>query len=463
MSNIKYESISPFEQAKSDNAYKTNSIQQIRYVCSIAAMHSASAIPGVIPIVHCGPGCADKQFMNLAFYNGFQGGGYGGGAVVPSTNATEREVIFGGAERLRELIESSLTILDADLFVVLTGCISDLVGDDVGSVVNEFQERGVPIVYAETGGFKGNNFTGHELVTKAIIEQYTEARTYPRQERLVNVWSLLPYHNTFWKGDLCEIKRILEGIGLKVNILFGPDCAGISEWKSISSAQFNLVLSPWLGLDTAMYLEEKYGQPYLHIPVIPIGAKETGAFLRRVAHFAHLDPSEAEAFISSEEASYYHYLESFSDFYAEYWWGLPAKFAVIGDSAYNIALTRFLVNQLGLIPGKQIITENPPEQYREAIKELYLSIAEDVSSDVEFEEDSYIIHEKLKNTDFGHKPPIIFGTTWERDLSKQLKGILVEVGFPSSYEVVLSRSYVGYRGALTLLEKIYTTAVGGSA
>ncbi|EIW17726.1 MULTISPECIES: hypothetical protein [Pelosinus] len=54
-------------------SHKTNSIQQIRYVCAIAAMHSASAIPGVIPIAHCGPGCADKQFMNLAFYNGFQG------------------------------------------------------------------------------------------------------------------------------------------------------------------------------------------------------------------------------------------------------------------------------------------------------------------------------------------------------------------------------------------------------
>ncbi|WP_237714857.1 MULTISPECIES: nitrogenase component 1 [Pelosinus] len=57
----------------------------------------------------------------------------------------------------------------------------------------------------------------------------------------------------------------------------------------------------------------------------------------------------------------------------------------------------------------------------------------------------------------------IFGTTWERDLAKELKGAIIEVGFPASYEVVLSRSYVGYRGALTLLEKIYTTTVGASA
>jgi nitrogenase molybdenum-iron protein beta chain len=446
-----------------ETAFKTNSIQQIRYVCAIAAMHSASAIPGVIPIVHCGPGCADKQFMNLAFYNGFQGGGYGGGAVVPSTNSRELDVVFGGEERLRELIKASLKILDADLFVVLTGCISDLVGDDVGSIVREFQEQGVSIVYAETGGFKGNNFTGHELVTRAIIDQYVGDYGGPKVQGSVNVWSLLPYHNTFWRGDLTEIKRILEGIGLKVNILFGQESKGVAEWKDIPKAQFNLVLSPWLGLQTAKHLEDKYGQPFLHIPVIPIGAKETSSFLRKVAHFAELDIVKAETFIQQEEKNYYHYLEGFSDFYAEYWWGLPAKFAVIGDSGYNLALTKFLVNQLGIIPGKQIITENPPEEYREAIRKQYQTIAEDVFTDVEFEEDSYTIHQKIRQTDFGHKPPILFGTTWERDLAKELKGAIVEVGFPASYEVVLSRSYIGYRGALTLLEKIYTTTVGASA
>lgn len=445
----------------------TNSIEQVRSVCSIGAMHSASAIPRVIPITHCGPGCADKQFMNVAFYNGFQGGGYGGGAVAPSTNITEREVVFGGAERLEELIAASLEVLDADLFVVLTGCIPDLVGDDIGAVVSPFQKRGVPIVYAETGGFRGNNFLGHERVTKAIIDQfvgdYDPARDGPRDPYTVNVWSLLPYHNTFWRGDLTEIKRVLEGIGLHVNILFGPESAGVAEWKAIPRAGFNLVLSPWLGLDTARHLEARYDQPFLHHPVLPIGAGETGAFLRKVAAFAGLDSTRVEAFIAAEEKTYYRYLEDFTDFYAEYWWGLPAKFAVIGDSTYALGLSKFLVNQLGLIPALQIVTENPPEETREAIKAEFARLADDVSAEVLFEEDSYIIHHHLKNTSFGHKAPIIFGTTWERDVAKHLKGALVEVGFPASYEVVLARSYVGYRGALTLLEKIYTTTVSASA
>ncbi|AVT76438.1 nitrogenase molybdenum-iron protein beta chain [Rhodopseudomonas palustris] len=445
------------------DADKSGAIELVRYVCAIGAMQTAAAIPRVVPITHCGPGCADKQYVNLTFYNGFQGSGYGGGPVVPSTNASQREVIFGGADRLRELIESSQLVLDADLFVVLTGCIPDLVGDDVGSVVRDFQKRGVPIVYAETGGFRGNNFTGHEAVTHAIIEQYLGPWDGVRERGTVNLWSLLPYQNTFWRGDLEEIKRLLEGIGLNVNVLFGPDSEGLSEWRNIPRAQFNLVLSPWLGLSTAELLARRYEQPYLHIPVVPIGARESGAFLRKVASFAGISVDVVEAFIAKEEKRYYNYIDGFTDFYSEYWWGLPARFAVIGDSAYNLALTKFLVTQLGLIPAKQIVTEDPPVEHREAIQAEFRAIDDDVSVDVEFVEDSYTIHQALRNADFGHKPPIIFGTTWERDLVKEMKGSLIEVGFPASYEVVLSRSYVGYRGALSLLERIYTTVVSHSA
>ena len=442
---------------------KCSSIAQVRYVCAMGASHTVSAIPGAIPIVHCGPGCADKQFMNVAFYNGFQGGGYGGGAVVPSTNFSEKEVVFGGAERLHELIESSLKIMDADLFVVLTGCIPDIVGDNVSAVVGEFQKQGVPIVAAETGGFHGNNFIGHETVMKAIVDQYVGDYSGPKEQGTMNVFSLIPYQNTFWRGDLAELKRILKGIGLKVNILFGSGSKGVSEWKSIPKAQFNLVASPWLGLSTVEHLEEKYDQPFLHLPTIPIGAKETSTFLRHVADFAGLNKNLVEKFIKDEEDAYYRYLEDFSDFYAEYWWGLPATYATVGDSAYNLALNRFLVNQLGLIPVKQIITDNPPEQYRDFIRNQYCHLAADVSAEAEFEEDGYVINEKLRHTDFGHKPPIIFGTTWERDLAKELKGSIIEVGFPASYEVVLNRSYIGYRGALSLLEKIFTTVVSSSA
>ena len=97
--------------------------------------------------------------------------------------------------------------------------------------------------------------------------------------------------------DLTEIKRLLEGIGLEVNILFGPESAGVAEWKRIPEAQFNLLLSPWLGLATVQHLEKKYGQPFLHLPAIPIGAKESRRFLERVSEFAGLDGARTAAWL----------------------------------------------------------------------------------------------------------------------------------------------------------------------
>ena len=435
-------------------------IEQVRYACTLGALASVIAIPGAVPITHCGPGCATKQFRALSAINGYQGGEF----YVPSSNMGNNEVIFGGADRLDELIAATLRVMEADLFVVQTGCIPGLIGDDVASVVNRYRKKGAPIVVAETSGYMGNNFTGHETIIRAIIDQHLGDYDGAKDAGLVNVWSLLPYQNPFWRGDLAEIRRILEGIGLTVNILFGPPSEGISEWRAVPRAQFNLVLSPWLGLETARHLEQKYGQPFLHEPAIPIGARLTSGFLRRVASFAGLAPERAEAFIAREERDYYLYLRDFSAFYAgcTSQYSLPSQFVVIGESAYTLAVARFLADQLGLVPGVQIVTENPPETERDAIRAQFRELADGVSADVAFVEDGFRAHKLVLETDFTGHYPIVFGSTWEGELAKKLGAPLVEIAHPATDEVVLSRTYVGYRGALALLERTYTEVVRAS-
>src|SRR6266568_5928947 len=121
-------------------------IEQIRNVCAMGALQSVVAIQRAIPILHAGPGCGQKLWSGLSNGNGFQGASYVGGHAVPCTNATEKEVVFGGEDKLRETIENTLKVMDGDLFVVLTGCTSDIVGDDVGEVVRGFRAEGAPIV-----------------------------------------------------------------------------------------------------------------------------------------------------------------------------------------------------------------------------------------------------------------------------------------------------------------------------
>jgi len=437
-----------------------HSIEQVRYVCSLGALASVIAIPGAISITHCGPGCATKQFHALSGLSGYQGGEF----HVPSTNLGNREVIFGGAQRLDELIDSTLKVMEADLFVVQSGCVPGLVGDDVEAVIGPYQDRGVPIVFAETTGYAGTNFTGHETVVKAIIDQFVGESDEPRENDLVNLWSLLPYQNPFWRGDLAEIKRLLEGIGLRVNVLFGPASAGVSEWKAIPRAGFNLVLSPWLGVSIARHLEQKYGQTFLHEPTIPIGARSMGAFLRRVTEFAGLDPRRSEAFIAAEERQYYLYLRDFATFYAgcTSQYQLPSHLVAVGDSAYVLAVSAFMVDQIGLSPSRLIATDNPPVEFRNSVAETFRHLSEGVESEVAFIEDGYQIHRLIEETDFTGLLPIVFGTTWEGDLAHRISAPLVEIGYPATDEVVLARSYVGYRGALALLERTYTAVVRSS-
>jgi nitrogenase molybdenum-iron protein beta chain len=440
---------------------KSGTIVHPHYGCTVGAAYTVAAIKGGVPIANCGPGCMYKQFFLISFDNGFQGSAGAGGGNVPSANVGENDIVFGGAKKLDDLIKSSLAVLKGDLYVVLTGCSGELIGDDVESVVRKYQEQGFPIVCAETGGFKGTNLTGHEIVIESIINQYVGDYDGEKEQGLVNLWFDVPYFHQNWRGDYLEIVRILRASGLKVNVLFGPQSGGAKEWKNIPKAQFNLVISPWVGLKTAKLLERKYGQPYLHIPEIPIGEEATTAFIRKVVEFAGINKRKSEAFIKEESQLYYYFLEHFAEFFSEYWFGLPSQFAVIGDSAYTLAYTKFLASQIGMIPVKQIITDNPPPRYREKITEYFHNIAEDVSVEPEFIEDGYLVEESLKNTDFGTGVPLILGTTWETDVVAEKGGLLIEVGPPTTEEVTINKTYIGYRGAFTLLERIYSAAVGG--
>lgn len=440
---------------------QTNTVVHPRYGCAIGAVNTVAAIPRGIPIANCGPGCADKQYFMLSFSNGFQGAGYSGGGAVPSSNVGENEIVFGGHKKLDELIKASLKIMDGDIFVVLSGCAVELIGDDVGAIVKEYQQKGYPVVHAEAAGFKGNNLIGHETVVKAIIDQYVGAYKGRKKKGMINLWFDVPYYHANWRGDNIELKRVLEGAGFKVNVLFGSESAGTSEWKEIPKAQFNLVVSPWIGLDIAKHLEVKYKQPFLHIPIIPIGEEATTEFIRNVVAFAGIDNKKAEDFIKVEAERYYYFVEHFSEFFSEYWFGLPARFVSVGDAAYNLAITKYLTDQIGLIPTKQIVTDNTPEKHRETIRELFHGISEEFPLDVEFIEDGYLIEQQVKNVDYGSSVPLILGSSWESDVAKEINGLLIPISTPIVSEVVINRTYVGYTGALTLLEKIYSETVRG--
>jgi nitrogenase molybdenum-iron protein beta chain len=426
-------------------------IEQPRYSCALGAQQSVIAIKRAVPILHSGPGCGDKINRLLG-----QGEGYAGGHTIPCTNASESEIVFGGEAKLGTVIEGAFKVIDADLYVVLTGCTSDIIGDDVGQVTSAYQELDRPIVYAETGGFKSNNYASHETVVKAIIDQYVDKLKagIGKIKGLVNVFATIPYQDPFWNGNLEEIKRILEGIGLRVNILFGVESGGIEEWRTIPQAEVNIVVSAWSGLGIAQHLENKYGTPYIHFPYLPIGGVETTKFLRQVAGSTGIDIDDAEAFIKKEEEKFYMHIERMADFILEFRYGLPRKFYTIVDASYGIGLSKYLLNELGILPAKQFIIDDSPGEFQAAIQEQFKNISPFRSAEVSFSVDAGAIQDEIRKDDHKHRT-LIVGSAWERDLATDIGADLLIISVPIAYRLILNCGYAGYNGGLRVIEDIY--------
>ena len=427
-------------------------IEQERYTCAIGAMQTVTAIPRAVPILHSGPGCG---VMVSGFFE--RATGYAGGSTAPCTNCGESEVVFGGEEKLRKVIQGASRVLVSDLQVVLTGCTADIVGDDAGCVVREFQEAGQAIVHVETAGFKSNNYVSHSQVVNAIVDQYV-ARFAPatvrKEERLVNVFASLPYQDPFWKGNLRELKRILEGIGFQVNVLFGPDSGGAEEWLRIPEAAFNVLVSSWPGLEIVQHLEAKYGQPFYHFPFFPVGSNETSRFLRGIAAFADLDRDAVEAFIAREEHAFYEEIDALATFLLEFRYGLPGYAHIIHDASYVLGLSKFLLHEVGIVPREQFIVDNTPEAFHEVLQAELASTSVKRAIPVTFDPDAGQAQEALRRLHHAGRG-LLIGSGWDKPLAEELGLDFLSAAAPSPYRLVLAAGYLGYRGGLRLIEDIY--------
>ncbi|MDR3063072.1 MAG: nitrogenase, partial [Methanobrevibacter sp.] len=319
-------------------------IDKPRFSCAFGGAYTTiTAIPGYLPIIHGGPGCGVQIQMGQTFLGGFRGSAHLSGLSTPSTNLYENEVIFGGEERLDEQIGTTLELYDEEHVVVLTACVPELIGDDVPGVLKKYEDK-VKISHASTAGFKGTSYDGYELLLDSFVDQVVKKGR--KRKKLVNVLGIVPSQDVFWEGNLIEIERLLNKAGLEVNTLFNG-----KDIEDLSKAALNIVLSPWVGVEAAKKLEDKFGTPYIVNP-LPIGVAKTSEFLRAVGDALEID---FEKIIEEEEEKAYWGIEKVSDFIIDF--DLQTKFATISDSNYAIAVNDFFVKEIGWIPYVAIIND----------------------------------------------------------------------------------------------------------
>ncbi|MFP3153817.1 hydrogenase [Lachnospiraceae bacterium ZAX-1] len=426
---------------------------QQRYKCALAAIQTIHAIERAIPIMHSGIGCAGK--LDDSFGNS----GYISPQLYPCTNVGEKEIVFGGNDKLEDLIDNTLKIMDADLYVVLSGCASEIIGDDIDDVVLKYENEEKPVLSVKTPGFKGNNYVSHDWVLKEIFKKLVK-KSGKKQKGLVNILSGPPYQDPFWEGNLRALEKLVSLLGLTPNTIFGH-ARGVNNIKRMGDAEFSILASPWVGYESAKYLEDTFDVPLLHYKNLPMGAYETSKFLKTVGEFAKLDSALVEKITKEREDEYYYFIDRFAPVFLELRI-MSKRFAIVSDAQYSVSITRFLVNDMGMFPTKVYISDDTPQQYRAEVVKSANELNYGVAADVKFSTDGYAIHDDIESQQFGGSP-LIFGSSWENVLAKKVDGHFLPVSYPIEDKLIINDTYVGYDGGLNFIGDFYSVGLQKNA
>jgi nitrogenase molybdenum-iron protein beta chain len=407
-----------------------------------------------IPIVHAGAGCAYNYYIGGNAGAGYWGGGYCGAVSTPSTNVAEKEIIFGGEGRLEEQIRTTAELIDGDLYIVISGCQVEMIGDDIRMVADNAE--GLPVLAVQTPSFKGNSQQGYDLLLEKLVRKFI-ARTGAKREKAVNVFGVIPGNDPFYKGNLKEIKRVLALIGVDANTFIGEG-ENLDSFRSAGSAELNIVLSDVYAPLSAEAFKEVHGIPYIR-EQFPIGFFQTERFLRNVGKALAIDEALIGKAVKAEEEIYFDYFERIADIYNDI--ELQRYGVVAADSNYAPAISNFISDELGWVPHLAMVTDPVTEENKAALDRRFKNYASGLEPKVYYDTNASALRHYLtgsweRNRNHVYyepfSPAVIFGSVYERDYAEELGLPLLSISFPVTNRVVFNKAYAGFNGGLALAE-----------
>jgi nitrogenase molybdenum-iron protein alpha/beta subunit len=189
-----------------------------------------------------------------------------------STGLSEIDIIFGGEGALERTLDAVVK-RHVDAVFVLSTCIVDTIGDDVGAICR--RDYGVPILPVPSGGFLGGTFQNG--VNNALTAIADTAEPCPKG-RCVNI---IGEKNLEYEVEenFAEVTRLLTALGIPVNLRFVRDCS-MTDITRVGAARLNILRDDDLR-PVGERLRQRFATPF--IPSFPVGLAGTIGFLESVA------------------------------------------------------------------------------------------------------------------------------------------------------------------------------------
>ena len=421
-------------------------IERSRYGCNLhGAIQTVMQIHGVIPILHTTPGCGLQH--DIAKKVGTSLGAYIQSYEIPSSNIYEKQVIFGGTSRLREQIKNTVKVIKGDLYITLSGCESEMVGDDSISMTQEIVDQGEKAINYKAPGFKGDQYVGYEGIVNALIESLPSVYENVTEEIKdnpirVNLLGIIPVQDIYWQGNLNEVERVLQSLGIEVNKLLGYKQT-VDNWRRINQASLNIVVSKW-GIEAAKKLKSLYNTPYIVIENLGIGPRAMEQILESVGTELEINIDNASEFLGRERERFHYALEQIAEYYYDY--DFQKSVVVVGDESTVIRYADFLATYLGMEIAAIIITDFVGEETKQEPSDLLKSLTHEIY----YKKDTREINQIIENID----PELVLGSSFEEETSKRLGAYHYTISYPAYHKVIINRCDVGYEGGIGLIEDL---------